>query len=282
MSSIYDWSTTAASNATADGGINWVEGQAPSTVNNSARQMMGRLAELIGDIGGSLTAGGTADALTVTANSAFTTYANGRLLAFTAASDNTTAATLNVNSTGAKSIRKMTTSGDSALSGAEIQAGGVYLVQYSTAANAAAGGWILVNPTIDMASFVTLTGSQTLTNKTLTSPTINGGSLNGTLGATTPSTIVATTISGTNGSFSGTMSVTGAVTLSNTLSATGSISSSGNLTAGGSIISTGRVFANDTAGTMSIRPSGVGSVTGQMTITSAGAVTINGTLTVTG
>ncbi|TGV26330.1 hypothetical protein [Mesorhizobium sp. M4B.F.Ca.ET.143.01.1.1] len=148
MSSIYDWSTTAASNATSDGGINWVEGQAPSTVNNSARQMMGRLAELIGDIGGALTAGGTADALTVTANSAFTTYANGRLLAFTAASDNTTAATLNVNSIGAKSIRKMTTSGDSALSGAEIQAGGVYLVQYSTAANAAAGGWILVNPTV--------------------------------------------------------------------------------------------------------------------------------------
>lgn len=147
MSSIYDWSTTAANNATADGSINWAEGQAPSTVNNSGRQMMGRNAELVKDIGGSLTAGGTADALTVTANSAFSAYANGIILAFTAASDNTTAATLNVNSIGAKAIRKMTTSGDSALTGAEIQAGGIYIVQYSTAANSSAGGWILVNPT---------------------------------------------------------------------------------------------------------------------------------------
>jgi len=37
--------------------------------------------------------------------------------------------------------------------------------------------------------------TDTLTNKTLTSPTITGGALNGTLGATTPSTVAATTIS---------------------------------------------------------------------------------------
>jgi hypothetical protein len=35
--------------------------------------------------------------------------------------------------------------------------------------------------------------TDTLTNKTLTSPTITGGALNGTLGATTPSTVAATT-----------------------------------------------------------------------------------------
>ena len=39
--------------------------------------------------------------------------------------------------------------------------------------------------------------TDTLTNKTLTSPTITGGALNGTLGATTPSTVAATTISAT-------------------------------------------------------------------------------------
>jgi hypothetical protein len=43
MSSIYDWSTSSASNANADGDINWAEGQAPSTVNNSARVMMQRI-----------------------------------------------------------------------------------------------------------------------------------------------------------------------------------------------------------------------------------------------
>jgi len=40
--SIKDWSTSAAGN-TAPAGINWAEGQAPSTVNNSAREMMAQI-----------------------------------------------------------------------------------------------------------------------------------------------------------------------------------------------------------------------------------------------
>ena len=47
--------------------------------------------------------------------------------------------------------------------------------------------------------------TDTLTNKTLTSPTITGGALNGTLGATTPSTVAATT-----GTFSGTVAINNA------------------------------------------------------------------------
>lgn len=42
--SLGQWSTTAANNATADPAINWQEGQAPSTVNDSARAMMAALA----------------------------------------------------------------------------------------------------------------------------------------------------------------------------------------------------------------------------------------------
>jgi hypothetical protein len=42
--SIGQWSQTAANNATADPTINWQEGQAPSTVNDSARAMMAVLA----------------------------------------------------------------------------------------------------------------------------------------------------------------------------------------------------------------------------------------------
>lgn len=41
---LYQWSTTAANNATADPSINWQEGQAPSTVNDSARAMMAAIA----------------------------------------------------------------------------------------------------------------------------------------------------------------------------------------------------------------------------------------------
>lgn len=147
MTDIYKWSTTADSNNSSDSAINWSEGQAPSTVNNSARAMMGRVAELVKDLGGTVTAGGTANGLTVTANSAFTTLANGRIIAFIAASDNTTAATLNVNSIGAKSLRKMTPDGDAALAGGEIQAGSVYLAVYNTALNGGSGGWLLINPT---------------------------------------------------------------------------------------------------------------------------------------
>lgn len=41
MTGIDSWSITPATNATADAGaINWSEGQAPSTVNNTARQML--------------------------------------------------------------------------------------------------------------------------------------------------------------------------------------------------------------------------------------------------
>lgn len=210
MASIYDWSVTANNNSNSDSGINWVEGQLPGTVNGSARAMMGRAAEIVKDLGGALTAGGSANALTITANSAFTTNVNGRFLAFRAASDNTTAATLNVNGIGAKSIRKMTSSGDAALSGAEIQADGIYLVNYSEALNSAAGGWLLVNPTMDLSSFITLTGVATLTNKTFTT----GNAFNGTLGATTPASVAGTTgtfsgaVSGTTGTFSGALSGT--------------------------------------------------------------------------
>ena len=172
MSSVYDWSTTPATNASSDAAMTWAEGQAPSTVNNSARQLVARVAELLGDIDGSLTAGGTSSALTVTANSAFTTYANGRIIAIKASVDNAASATLNVNGLGAKSIRKFTPT-EAALAGAEMKNTGIYLLMYNTALNSAAGGWHLLTPSEDLANFVTLTGIQTLTNKTLTSPTIN-------------------------------------------------------------------------------------------------------------
>lgn len=45
-----DWSTTAADNDDADSDINWAEGQAPSTVNGSARQMMAKLKTALGHI----------------------------------------------------------------------------------------------------------------------------------------------------------------------------------------------------------------------------------------
>ena len=146
MSSIWDWSTTASSNATADSAINWAEGQTPGSVNDSSRGMMKRIKELLNDLGGVATAGGTANAVTVTSSSPFTAYASGLRVTFKAVSDNTAATTLSVNSIGAKSIRKFTLAGEVALSGGEIQDDGIYELIYDTTLNSASGGWLLLNP----------------------------------------------------------------------------------------------------------------------------------------
>ena len=51
---------------------------------------------------------------------------------------------------------------------------------------------------LDESTVVTLSGTQTLTNKTLTSPTISGGSIdNATIGGTTPAAITGTTVTST-------------------------------------------------------------------------------------
>jgi hypothetical protein len=152
MASIYDWSTTASQNDDADSAINWLEGQDPSDVNDSARAMMVRVAQILKDIGCVASAGGSANAITVTLSSAFASLANGRICGFIAANDNTGATTLSVNSLTAKSVRLITTSGDSALSGGEIQAGGLFICIYNTALNSGSGGWQLINPVLASAA----------------------------------------------------------------------------------------------------------------------------------
>ena len=75
----------------------------------------------------------------------------------------------------------------------------------------AAGGWLLLNPTpADQSAYVTLTGTQNITNKTFTT----GNAFNGTLGATTPAAISNVAVAGTACSaqtlFGATSSSTGA------------------------------------------------------------------------
>lgn len=156
MTNIWAWSTTAATNQNADSGINWSENQSASTVNDSARVMMKRVAEFLDDIGGTVTTGGTGNAQTLAAVSQFAAYADGIIVGFTAGNSNTAAATLNVNSIGAKSIY----ANGAVLTGGEIAAGGVYVCAYDPALNGSAGGWHLLNPKTTSFS---LTGVSTLT-----------------------------------------------------------------------------------------------------------------------
>lgn len=64
----WQWTKTAGPNATADPSINWAEGMSPSSVNDSARAMMARLAECRDDLSGfNVTSGGPV-AYTVSTN----------------------------------------------------------------------------------------------------------------------------------------------------------------------------------------------------------------------
>lgn len=138
MANIYDWSTTAASNNTAGSG-NWSEGQAPSTVNDAARATMADVAKWRDFLGGAKVSSGT-DTITLTSGLSITAYAQGMMFAFEAGGTNTGAATLNVDSVGAKAIKKHH---DVALAAGDIEAGGIYIVAYE----AASDEFLLVSPT---------------------------------------------------------------------------------------------------------------------------------------
>ena len=77
------WSKTAANNATADSSINFAEGQAPSTLNDSNRAVMAAVASYRDDVSGSLTTGGVATAYTLVTNQGLaTTPVTGQLISF--------------------------------------------------------------------------------------------------------------------------------------------------------------------------------------------------------
>jgi len=107
---VKDWSTTAADNDDADASINWLEGQSPATVNDSARAMMAAIAAWYAliDAGtvSSGSVGGTADAITLTCSPTVSALAAGQryLFKYTAAG-NSGAVTLNVDSLGATALR---------------------------------------------------------------------------------------------------------------------------------------------------------------------------------
>jgi microcystin-dependent protein len=104
---LYKWSRTAENNATADSLINWQEGQAPSSVNDSGRAMMASVAKHRDDVAGAIVTAGTAAAYTVTSYEAFDTLTrlNGQIIAFTPHATNAGTVTLNVDSLGARPLR---------------------------------------------------------------------------------------------------------------------------------------------------------------------------------
>jgi hypothetical protein len=71
------WSTTAASNGTADSSINWAEGQSRASVNNSSRSQMAAHAKNRNLLSGSIVTGGTASTQIFTSGVSYTTIPTG-------------------------------------------------------------------------------------------------------------------------------------------------------------------------------------------------------------
>jgi len=148
------WSTIPAGNDIGDPGINWAEGQTPGSVNGSARALMAAIARLIADNNGTKAMAGAANAYTLAvANLDHAALTNGITLAVKASFTNSGAATLNLNSLGAKKIRKLANAGgvaiESELSAGDIGTNGHYALQYDAAADGGNGAFILLNPSLD-------------------------------------------------------------------------------------------------------------------------------------
>lgn len=104
---VQTWSKTASSNASADSSVNWREGQAPSSVNDSARGLMAAVAKWRDDISGVLATDGSSTAYTVTSNQGFASLSamDGAVVAFTPHATNGASPTLSVDGLTAKPLR---------------------------------------------------------------------------------------------------------------------------------------------------------------------------------
>lgn len=103
--SMYKWSQTAASNSNADPSINWAEGQAPSSVNDSARALMAAVAKYRDDVSGALNTTGILTAYAVATSEVYASLLDGINVTCRMHVASGAAPTLAVDGLAAKAIR---------------------------------------------------------------------------------------------------------------------------------------------------------------------------------
>jgi hypothetical protein len=131
MGGTLDYSTTAGSNTTV-GGVSIAEGMTPGGVNNGMRAMMADSRKWQLDWSGVTTAG-SSNAYTMTSNQGIAAYADGQRFSFRSDRNNTGAATLNIDTRGAKSLRKVTGGALAALVADDLVEKAIYDVVYISA-----------------------------------------------------------------------------------------------------------------------------------------------------
>lgn len=139
---LYEYSQTASSNTEVEG-VSVAEGMLPGLVNNAMRQIMSHLAKFCDDMSGANVTGGSSNAYTLTSASTIAAYAEPLILIVEANHTNTGAATINVDSLGAKDIKIFTASGVGDPAANNIMSGARYILSY----DASADDFYLLNPT---------------------------------------------------------------------------------------------------------------------------------------
>jgi hypothetical protein len=282
--SLYKWSQTPAADATADASINWQEGQAPSSVNDSARAMMAATAKYRDDNSGSLTTGGTSTAYTLMTNQIFDTLAHmsGHSLTFAMSATSGAAPTLNVDGLGAKVIRNAT---GVALPTGALLSGSVYSATY----NNSSGEWLLHNQpavfqNLSISGTLTATGAATLSSTLAVTGDFAVNANKFTVAASSGNALVAGSFTSTGaGTFSSTLSAVGNFAVNtnkfNVVAASGNTAIAGTLAVTGASTLTGAVSASSSV-LSSSASAGIGYATGAgSTVTQATskstAVTLN-------
>ncbi len=140
---VTSWSATPASNTSLDS-INVQENvMTVAAVNNAVRSTMAGIKELTDDILGAKTTTGAANAYLLTTGMGFSAYAAGMGGMFKASFTNSTTATINIDSIGAKTFNKAdAVSGLTTLVAGDICSGSLYFWAYEASADRV----ILLNP----------------------------------------------------------------------------------------------------------------------------------------
>lgn len=183
---LWKWSKTAANNSNADSTINWAEGQAPSSVNDSARAEMAAVAKYRDDVSGMLNTGGSSTAYTVTTNQNLTALTDGFKITVRLHAANGAAATFSPDSLAAKALRTHTST---AVPSGAMNSGGIYTFTYDSGDDCWYVGGFFASTDSDFsdASFFVsdnsdatkklafqLSGVTTATTRTLTVPDASG------------------------------------------------------------------------------------------------------------
>lgn len=134
----------------------WSGSAAPSTLDDAGRALQGAVTREWNWRNFTLTAAGTADAKTLTYSVAPAAYYNGQRFAFIANTTNTGSATLNVNSLGAKTIKKDVSGTLTNLSASDMVSGMFVEVAYNTANDC----FVWVNQGLSTSVTNTFTASQ--------------------------------------------------------------------------------------------------------------------------